>query len=321
MSKSVKIWLLTAAALVLIGCIVFACVMAVLEWDFLKLSTRAYEINRYEITEDFSSIVIDIDTTDVIFAPSDGEECFVECYEDTKIKHTALAEDGVLTIAVTDERAWYEYIGIGYGAPRITVYLPEAEYASLKIEGSTSDVLIPNNFRFETVDISVTTGDVECLTSATGAVSISASTGDIRVGYMSAGSLNLAVTTGDLTLKSLIVEGDTLITVTTGRADLSDMTCKNLTSSGDTGDLTMKNVIASGKLKVERSTGDVSLDGFEAAEIFIKTDTGDVEGRLLSDKVFIIKTDTGDVNVPDSAQGGRCEITTSTGDVKIRVRK
>jgi hypothetical protein len=42
-------------------------------------------------------------------------------------------------------------------------------------------------------------------------------------------------------------------------------------------------------------------------------------GTLLSSKVFIIKTDTGDVDVPKSTVGGRCEITTSTGDVEISI--
>ena len=83
----------------------------------------------------------------------------------------------------------------------------------------------------------------------------------------------------------------------------------------------MENVIVVDRLSVERSSGDVSFVGCDAAEIVISTSTGDVEGTLLSDKIYIIKTSTGDVNVPDSAQGGRCEITTSTGDVKIRVRK
>jgi len=41
---------------------------------------------------------------------------------------------------------------------------------------------------------------------------------------------------------------------------------------------------------------------------------------LLTDKVFITKTDTGSINVPDSITGGRCEIKTDTGDIKITVK-
>ena len=57
----------------------------------------------------------------------------------------------------------------------------------------------------------------------------------------------------------------------------------------------------------------------DAAEIFVETDTGDVKGSLLSEKVFIPKSDTGDIKVPKTVTGGRCEITTDTGDIKIEL--
>jgi DUF4097 and DUF4098 domain-containing protein YvlB len=63
------------------------------------------------------------------------------------------------------------------------------------------------------------------------------------------------------------------------------------------------------------------LDACDAAEIYIKTDTGNVEGRFLSDKVFIAKTDTGLINVPKTITGGRCEITTNTGDICVTLDK
>ena len=56
----------------------------------------------------------------------------------------------------------------------------------------------------------------------------------------------------------------------------------------------------------------------DAQSIFVKASTGEVAGTLLSLKVFITKSSTGDVYVPDSITGGRCEITTSTGDIEIR---
>lgn len=83
----------------------------------------------------------------------------------------------------------------------------------------------------------------------------------------------------------------------------------------------MKNVIATEKFSIERSTGDVTFDGADAAEIFVKTDTGDVKGSLLTDKVFITETDTGRVDVPKTTIGGRCEITTDTGDISIEIKK
>lgn len=57
----------------------------------------------------------------------------------------------------------------------------------------------------------------------------------------------------------------------------------------------------------------------DAETIYVNTDTGSVTGTLLTDKVFIIETDTGSVDVPKSITGGRCEITTDTGNIRITI--
>ena len=54
-------------------------------------------------------------------------------------------------------------------------------------------------------------------------------------------------------------------------------------------------------------------------ELFVKTDTGDISGSLLSDKIFLTETDTGSIKVPQSVNGGKCELTTDTGDIRITV--
>ena len=97
--------------------------------------------------------------------------------------------------------------------------------------------------------------------------------------------------------------------------------CKNVVSNGNTGAISLKNVIAAEKFSIERSTGDVKFDGCDAAEIFVKTDTGDVTGSLLSNKIFVVEADTGSVDVPKTATGGKCEITTDTGDINISIKK
>ena len=57
----------------------------------------------------------------------------------------------------------------------------------------------------------------------------------------------------------------------------------------------------------------------DAETIYVNTDMGSVTGTLLTDKVFIIETDTGSVDVPKSITGGRCEITTDTGNIRITI--
>ncbi len=299
MKKSTKIWLIIATSLVALGCIMFSALMTVNEWDFTKLNTAKYETNTYEVTEAFNRISMLTDTADILFVRSDDKVCKVVCYEMSNMKHATTVQDDTLTIKVIDDRKWYDHIGITWGTPKITVYLPETEYDSLVIKEDTGDIDIPKDFIFRGMDISVSTGDVTIYASASDVIKIKTSTGDIK------GS-------------NVTCEGDIVINVSTGKVNITDIKCKSLISDGSTGDVSLKNVIATEKFSIARSTGDVKFDDCDATEIWIKTDTGDVTGKLLSEKIFITKTSTGDINVPKSTNGGKCEITTSTGDIHIQ---
>jgi DUF4097 and DUF4098 domain-containing protein YvlB len=122
-----------------------------------------------------------------------------------------------------------------------------------------------------------------------------------------------------VTVCEVTCEDDVKLTVSTGKACLSGIRCANLTTTGDTGDLSLSDVIATGKFSIERNTGDVEFDACDAAELMVETDTGDVTGSLLTDKMFFAEADTGSVRVPKTTSGGRCEITTSTGDIRITI--
>lgn len=313
-----KIWLVTATILVIAGCLLFVWVMTVLKWDFSKLSTDKYVTNTYEINENFSSVSVDTDTADIVFVPS--ERCTVVCFEQNKVRHSVDVIDGTLVIKAVDTRKWYEYVGINFSSPKITVYLPESEYAALTIKTSTGNVEIPKELGFENVDISQSTGGTACYAPVSETLKVKTSTGSIRVESASVGALDLAVSTGRVTVSDVVCKGEAKIKVSTGRTVMTNVKCQSLTTSGSTGNITLENVVAADTLNIKRSTGNVRLDMADASEIFIKTDTGSVEGSLLTAKVFIAKTDTGRISVPDTTSGGRCEITTDTGDIKITVK-
>ncbi len=319
MSKKIKLWIIIAVSLLAIGLLIFAGAMIALDFDFTKLSTVKFETNTYEVSEDFSKISIDAGTTEIKFVLSNNKQCKIVCFEKEKLKHSATVKDGTLTIGTVDTRKWYDYIGFSFGESKMTVYLPKPEYASLLIEGSTGDIEIPKDFAFDTVDISASTGDVECYASASELMKIKLSTGDICVKNVSVGTLDLSVTTGSVTASSINCEGDIKVGVSTGKTKLTDISCTGVISSGSTGDVILKNVIAAENFSIERSTGDIIFEGSDAAEIYVKTSTGDVTGTLLSEKVFITETNTGSVNVPKTVTGGKCEIKTSTGDIQIDI--
>ncbi len=319
MKKAAVIWMIVATSLVLLGSILFTGVMFMLEWDFLKLSTTKYVTNEYTVAEDFKDIKISGGVEDITFLPAEDEKIKVVCYEEEKGKHKVEVVDGSLVIEKVSTKRWFEHIGINFGSPKITVYLPSGEYGDLYVKLSTGDLSLSPEHSFESVDVTATTGDVRCPSSASGALRIKLSTGDITINNISADSLELTVSTGEINVCQAKIAKDVNVKVSTGKTRLEGLTCRNFTSDGSTGSLTMQDVIATEKYDIERSTGSVTLETCDASEIFIKTDTGDVSGSLLTEKVFITETDTGSIKVPNSISGGRCEITTDTGDINITV--
>ena len=316
-----KIWIIVAVSLILLGCIVFTVGMANKGWNFYELSTTEYETVVHDIKDDFSDISFDVDTAHVKFVISENTECRVECLEDKKTPFDVKVVDGKLTAKLSDERKWYDHIGINLKTPTLTVYLPKSEYSSLELKGSTGKVEIAKNVAFESVDISISTGSVKLLGNVSGLAKIKTTTGRIHVENIFAGGLDVSVTTGRVKLVQVNCLGDINVNVSTGKTDMSEVSCVNFTSSGSTGDIYMQNLAVAGKLRVIRDTGDVEFENSDAAELYIKTDTGDVEGSLRSDKVFMVKTNTGDVEIPRTTTGGVCEIYTDTGDVELEISK
>ena len=320
MKKATKIWLITAAVLVVAGIIIFGGAMTMIKWDFLRLSTVKYETNSYDISEAFEDISIKGDVADITFLPSEDGKTSVECIEREKVKHSVSVKDGVLVIESVDERKWYEHIEIISADMSITLRIPQGEYGRLSIDSSTGDITVPKEHSFKSMDISQSTGDITSHASVSESLSIKVTTGDIRIENISAGSLELSVSTGEITASGVDCDGDVKLSTTTGKNCLTDVRCKSLTSDGDTGDLIMKNVVVSEKISVKRSTGDVTLDSSDAAELYIRTTTGDVKGTLLTEKIFIADTDTGRKDVPNTLSGGKCDVTTDTGDIKFSIK-
>lgn len=319
MRKGTKAWLIAATALVAVGCLLFGGVMMALQWDFSKLSTTTFQTNTHTVETAFQNISVKVATADVSFVPSANDFCTVVCREKESAKHTVTVENDTLTIREVSTTKWFEHIGISLGTPSVTVYLPQKSYAALVLEVTTGDITVPQDFTFDSMQITATTGDVTVAASVSQEAALKATTGNICAENMTTDSLALSVSTGKVTARSITCAGEMRIHVTTGDVQVTGVNCGTLLSDGNTGKIALTNVIAADRLSVERSTGDVVFKNSDAGEIFVKTTTGTVTGTLLSEKMFIIDNNIGDVRVPQSVSGGRCEIITNVGDIRIDI--
>ncbi len=293
-----KAWIIIALSFITVGIILFTGVMTMLDWDFKKLSTAKYQTVTHSITDAFDSISIDSSIAKINFAVSDENK--IECIENEKMPYTVTVKDGVLTIGELDNRKWYDHIGIFFRMPEITLNLSKTEFENLTLKNTTGDVNVVKGFSFTNADIRLTTGDIKYFADTSESLKLRTTTGDIEAGGTSPKDVNA--------------------TSTTGKIELTDITCGNLTAGASTGDVILSNVVAEKEFNIECTTGDIIFDKCDAGVIFAGTTTGDISGSLLSEKVFITKTSTGRISVPQTLSGGKCELKTTTGDIKISLQ-
>lgn len=239
------------------------------------------EEHTYEITSDFADINIAVDTADVWIYHTEEGKATVVCNVHEKLASEVFVVDGVLTVKIQDTRYWYEKIGIHFESPKVAIYLPEEEYGKLYQKSATGGAVISGGLSFESIDVSVRTGNAFCWASAKGMIRLGVTTGEIRLGAESAQSVELKATTGDISLWGVVAE----------------------------------------EISVSGTTGDVMMEACDGENITISLTTGDVECSFLTQKVVSAKSTTGKVSVPDAASGSSCKITTTTGNIEVAIKE
>ncbi len=298
--KALKKWIIASIILIASGLVIFLIALIMNTFNFGNFSASKFQKNIYEINDNFNNISINVDTSFVTLVKSKDGKCKVECHEEENKKHIVEVVNGILTINIDDKRSWINHIGINFNStPKVIIYLPNDTYTTLNIVGTTGPIHIPIGLNFETALIKSTTAVIYCEATVTNNIICETTTGRIKLYSTEAKTINLKTITGHI--------------------EVNNTSCDNITVEGTTGNIKLNRVIVSEKMKLNATAGAVILDFIDASEISIKTTTGRVSGKLYSDKIFVINTSTGNVNVPNSTTGGKCEITTTTGNISIQI--
>ena len=331
MTKTLKILIGIAVALILAGAVLALVTLASVGFDTGKLGAGKFETKTYTPEGDLSSLEISLRISDVTVQVTTDGVLRVECYETEKQPHTVTLADGKLTVTATDQRKWYEKITIFSKSPKVTVYVPAGEYESLTLETDTGDVRFlgelfgdaleepPIRLLFGKFDIKTDTGDVEMIAGTYRAsVKIKTGTGDVSISPLTAGNVGIRTNTGKVTVSDATC-ADLSVETDTGKVKLTDVNCAALTVETDTGSVTLTNVVGTGDAKIETDTGDVRFDRCDAANYRVRTSTGDVEGTIRTEKVFFASSRTGKTDVPHTRSGGDFDASSSTGDIEITI--
>lgn len=300
MNKKTKNIIITGIIITLIGALIFVIAFSISGFNLSNIATTKFEKVTYEFDEVIKDISITTDTSKIKFIKTDDNKCKVICFESDLIKHNVQKENDKLVITSSDNRQWYDYIGLNVNTPSINIYLPNNEYNNINITTVTGDINIPNDFNFKNMNINGSTSNIN-------------SSANVK------SKLDIITTTGSINIKSFESE-DINITCKTGDINLHNIRCNNINIKGTTAEIELNNVIANDNIIINNTTGEVELNRCDARDISIETSTGDVECVLLSGKVFNVRSTTGEIDIPYSSEGGNCDITTSTGDISIIVK-
>lgn len=314
-----NILIIVGLALSVIGIVICVCSFMLFRFSASDLSTVKFVTNTYDVNGNFRDISIDGDREDIYVKTSEDGKCKVVCYEDEKEPHNVRVEGSTLAIDKIEKNHGLN-IGVWTEKPVITVYMPAGEYGRLNVDSDTGDLDVPADFTFESMEVKLDTGDVNSFASVHGKTGIRTDTGDISLSGITMDALSLSTDTGRISIENVDCRTDIEIKEDTGKVYMTNVKCDNLSSKGNTGDISMSGVMVAGNINITRDTGDISFDSCDADTLSIKTSTGKVTGTLLSEKMFSTKSSTGKISVPEDGNGGKCEIHTGTGDIKIKIK-
>lgn len=319
MKKSIKTALVLAAILTACGLLLGTVGLMLGHFDLTALSTVKYRSEAWDIDGEFGNISMQVGIADVEFLPSEDEGCHLSYTAPEGLSYTWSVQNNTLTVTQTDARAFWQYIGLGFGQTKMTLYLPKTCYTSLFVKTGAGSVTVPDTFCFDRIQIAGGTGEVNCAASAKDTIDIQVGTGEINLKQLSASKIILVSGTGAMTLEK--ISCDTLqATSGTGEVSLCRVSAKELIRvKGNTGDICLTDTLSLGNMELEGGTAEVVLVRCDSEQINIRTGTGSVSGSLLSEKVFVTETGTGHISVPSSTSGGPCRVTTGTGSIHFTI--
>ena len=263
---------------------------------------RAEVVHTYAITEAVNSISIDTKTADIEFKVSEDGESKVVCKEREKEFHSVSVKDGTLSIVYGEDLPWYErWFDFYLNKMNVSIYLPSATYDSLTLKGSTGDVIVNKEYSFKDVNVTMSTGDITFASNVTNNCKINTSTGSISVNEVTAKEMELKASTGSIKMDTVNVSGTLKLETSTGK-------------------VTLNKVLTNGDMNIHTSTGDITIVDSDATNVTLEASTGDVNATFLTSKIIYASTSTGSIDVPHLTTGGRCDIKTSTGDIKVRIK-
>ena len=250
----------TGLAIVLIvgGGILFSVMMTLMGWDFTRLDTRKFVQESVTKEGEIKELVIKNATADIRIKKSDDDRFHFDFDVPKNSKREVTVDGGTLTLDFSDSKKWSEHI-FNVKSPKITIAVPAKQYELLKINSSTGDITLESGFSFDSVDIWVSTSDVEIKSLKATDVTLRSSTGDIKIDGLEADTVELKGSTSDVKLSRLTVAKNFAVETSTGDVWCSFTHDVNVNAKTSTGRVKTDSTDTGVPCRIRTSTGDVTV--------------------------------------------------------------
>ncbi len=297
MKRILKWLLLAAAALILIGGIVFLIGFALAGFHWDAVAATKYEMLHFAEKTDnaLSSIAIDYDSTDVVIVFDDAATFVSVEYPQKQTKKgeninvvTVTETEGCLSIV--EKESAYAWDWLGETTPTLTVTLPAERTYTLALKVTYGDVSIQGKGSLQAVTMELKHGDINAQNAemvCQGGLLFKMSYGDVALGKVQAEKVEIKCNHGDFEVENACLQTK--------------------------------------ELYVEMQYGDVEIDGLQAEKMTFKMSYGDVEAVLYGEKTeytLQVQVEYGDSNVVNTLGGDKVlTVISKYGDIEIAFRK
>ena len=279
------------------------------------------EMKEYSLEDNITDIKVNLLSRDIIFKHIEpGEKSKAEWYEKDGQEVRVEVNDGVLTVTEYNSETLTDALRLNNRNNLITVTLPNADFNLLNAVTKSGDVSVSAGTVFNDIEVKTSSGEISSEGNFLNSIKVDSSSGDIGFSNAQAGKLVLKTGSGDITLKNLENEtGEINISTASGDITAQDIDCNFLTVFTEAGECSLEKVLSEVDLNITTSSGEVDIDKSDSNFIKIKTGSGSVNAGFITDKVFTATSENGSVSVPESKAGGKCDITSTDGDINVRI--
>ncbi len=201
-----------------------------------------------------------------------------------------------------------------------SIYVGENTLGSLSVNGTSGRAEVTSVCAEGDVNVKTSSGKIDISEVECASMAAENSSGSIYISTVSAtGDMEVKGTSGSIHITDVDVDGDMAVNATSGGLNLENVECTNLTAENNSGKISCTSVVASGDINLENSSGGIVLEACDAENLKLSATSGSIRGTLLTEKIFQADATSGSVDVPKTTSGGVCEVTTTSGSIKISI--